>query len=76
VLDPEFDRHFLTLLDRNAIDEILNIPNARLDQAGFGSWEIRLWASALGAAHDRRPRTLGYEPVHEWDTGCAVAVFE
>jgi aromatic ring-opening dioxygenase catalytic subunit (LigB family) len=75
-LDPDFDREFLALLDRNAIDEILAIPDTRLDAAGFGSWEVRLWATALGAAHDRKPRSLAYEPVLEWDTGCAVAIFE
>lgn len=76
VLDPDFDRHFLSLVDRNAIGEILSLSSGRLDAAGFGSWEVRLWVTALGAAHDRKPRTLGYEPVVEWDTGCAVAVFE
>lgn len=75
-LDESFDRHFLELLDRNAVDELLAIPDARLDQAGFGSWEIRLWIAALGAAHDRTPRALAYEPVVAWDTGCAVAVFQ
>ncbi len=75
-LDEEFDRDFLGRLDRNAVDEILSMPNARLDAAGFGSWEIRQWVTALGVAHDRKPRTLAYEAVVEWDTGCAVAIYE
>ena len=75
-LDETFDRYFLDCLDRNAVDEIVSIPNSRLDEAGFGSWEIRQWVTELGAAHDRRPRTLVYEAVVEWDTGCAVAVYE
>jgi hypothetical protein len=75
-LDPEFDRHFLSLLDRNAVEEVLSIPNSRIDAAGFGTWEIRQWVTALGAAHDRRPRTLAYEAVHEWDTGCGVSIYE
>lgn len=75
-LDPEFDRHFLSLLERNAIDEVLALPNERIDAAGFGAWEIRQWITALGAAHDRKPRTLAYEAVYEWDTGCAVAIYE
>ena len=75
-LDPEFDRHFLDLLDRNAVDELLSIPDERVDAAGFGAWEIRLWVAALGVAADRTPRTLNYEPMHAWDTGCAVAVYE
>jgi aromatic ring-opening dioxygenase catalytic subunit (LigB family) len=75
-LDPDFDRYFMSLLDKAAVDEILAIPNARLDAAGFGSWEIRQWVTALGAAHDRKPRSLVYEPIVEWDTGCAIAVYE
>lgn len=75
-LDPEFDRHFLQLLERNAVEEVLSIPNERIDAAGFGTWEIRQWVTALGAAHDRKPRTLAYEAIHEWDTGCGVSVYE
>ncbi len=75
-LDESFDREFLDMLDRNAIEEILSITPQRMDDAGFGSWEIRLWVTALGAAHDRMPRTLAYEAIEAWDTGCAVAVFE
>ncbi|MSQ72786.1 MAG: hypothetical protein EXR27_16065 [Betaproteobacteria bacterium] len=75
-LDEAFDRDFLDRLDRNAIDELLAIPNERSDAAGFGSWEIRQWVTALGVAHDRTPRTLAYEAVVAWDTGCAVALYE
>ncbi|MEO7402258.1 MAG: hypothetical protein ABIU95_01155, partial [Burkholderiales bacterium] len=75
-LDETFDRHFLSLLDRNAVSELLALPDERLDAAGFGTWEVRQWITALGVAHDRKPRTLVYEPVVEWDTGCAVAVYE
>ncbi len=75
-LDPEFDRWFLSLLDRNAVDELLAIPKERMDAAGFGTWEIRQWITALGVAHDRKPRTLVYEAIHAWDTGCAAAIYE
>ena len=75
-LDPEFDRHFLSLLERNDIDEVLAISNERIDDAGFGTWEIRQWITALGAAHDRKPRALVYEPIKEWDTGCGAAIYE
>jgi aromatic ring-opening dioxygenase catalytic subunit (LigB family) len=75
-LDPVFDRHFLSLLDRNAIDELLDLPNGRIDEAGFGTWEIRQWITALGVAHDRRPRSLAYEAIKAWDTGCGAAIYE
>ena len=75
-IDEPFDRAFLAMLERGAVDEILAIPPAQLDAAGFGAWEIRLWIAAMGAAHDRRARTLAYEPIQAWETGCAVALFE
>jgi aromatic ring-opening dioxygenase LigB subunit len=75
-LDPEFDRYFLSLLDRNSIEDLITIPSEKIDAAGFGAWEIRQWITALGASHDRTPRTLGYEPIAAWDTGCGVAIFE
>ena len=75
-LCPEFDRRFLHLLEQEDRGELLALPNAVMDQAGFGSWEIRLWITALGAAHDRKPRTLAYEAIVPWDTGCGVAIYE
>ena len=75
-LDEAFDREFLALLEAGDLDAILNIPSARIDRAGFGTWEIRQWVTALGAVHGRKARSLAYEAVKEWDTGCAVAVFE
>lgn len=75
-IDEAFDREFLRRLDRNAIIELLALSDDALDAAGFGAWEIRQWITALGTAHDRKPRTLVYEPIVAWDAGCAVAVFE
>jgi aromatic ring-opening dioxygenase LigB subunit len=75
-LDEAFDRYFLSLLDAGDDEAILNIPSDRLDKAGFGTWEIRQWVTTMGAVRGRRGRSLAYEPVKEWDTGCAVAVFE
>ncbi len=75
-IDEEFDRHFISLVEAGDMEGILNISSARLDDAGFGAWEIRQWVTALGAVPGRRGRTLAYEAVREWDTGCAVATFE
>jgi aromatic ring-opening dioxygenase catalytic subunit (LigB family) len=75
-LDPTFDRHFLSLLNAGDLESLFAITNERIDEAGFGTWEIRLWLMALGVAHDRRATTLAYEPVPQWDTACAVAIYE
>ncbi len=75
-LDPEFDEYFLDLLEQGDPQAICAIPSERIDEAGFGAWEIRQWITTLGVAHDRKPRKLAYEAVVEWDTGCGVAIYE
>ncbi|MAL01651.1 MAG: hypothetical protein CL536_05830 [Alcaligenaceae bacterium] len=73
---PSFDKHFLELLAQPDREKLLSISNASQDEAGFGAWEIRLWITALGAAHDRVSRTLAYEAIVPWDTGCGVVIYE
>jgi hypothetical protein len=75
-IDIAFDREFLALLASDSPEGILDIPNERLDRAGFGAWEVRQWATALGASGGARARVLAYEPISAWETGCAAAVFE
>jgi aromatic ring-opening dioxygenase catalytic subunit (LigB family) len=75
-IDEEFDRGFLQLLERRDDRAVLELPNARVDAAGYGTWEIRQWTLVMGAAPGRRANVLAYEPVQEWETGCAVALFE
>ncbi len=76
VIDEAFDRDFLQSISSGEPRRILDIPNTRLDAAGFGAWEIRQWATALGAADDAPARILAYEPIVGWETGCAAALFE
>ena len=75
-IDEAFDKEFLRLLEAGDTEAVLSISKARMDQAGFGSWEIRQWVTVLGAAPERRGRTLAYAPVREWETGCAVTLFQ
>jgi aromatic ring-opening dioxygenase catalytic subunit (LigB family) len=75
-IDEGFDREFLALLERGDTEAILSMPKEKMDRAGFGSWEIRQWVTVLGAVPERRSRVLCYEAVKEWDTGCAVALFQ
>ncbi len=75
-IDEAFDREFLELLAEGNPDRILSLSNERMDRAGFGAWEVRQWITVLGAAPERRGRTLAYAPVKEWETGCAVMLFQ
>ncbi len=75
-IDEAFDHEFLALLERGDGEAIAAIPDARIDRAGFGTWEIRQWVTVLGAAPERKGRVLAYEPIKSWLTGTAVAVLE
>ncbi|MDO8279653.1 MAG: 2,3-dihydroxyphenylpropionate 1,2-dioxygenase [Burkholderiaceae bacterium] len=74
-IDTQFDQEFLALLTSQTPQRILDIPNERLDRAGFGAWEVRQWACALGAADAAPAEVLAYEAIDPWETGCAVAAF-
>jgi aromatic ring-opening dioxygenase catalytic subunit (LigB family) len=75
-IDEAFDRRFLALLSAGQREALLNIDNREIDAAGFGAWEVRQWYTAFGAVGGRRAEVLAYEPITEWETGCAVAVFD
>jgi len=75
-IDTEFDREFLRMLSSDRPSDCVEITDARLDRAGFGTWEVRQWITALGVSGGRSARVLAYEPMPSWETGCAVALFE
>jgi predicted class III extradiol MEMO1 family dioxygenase len=75
-IDGDFDREFLETLASASPLKCVEISDDRIDSAGFGTWEIRQWITALGAAGGQRARVLAYEPIPSWETGCAVALFD
>ena len=75
-IDEAFDREFLALMEKGDGEAVVSLSDERIDKAGFGAWEIRPWVAVLGAVPERRGRALAYEAVKEWDTGCAVVLFE
>lgn len=74
-LDVDFDQWFLDRLTTGDVEELLDLTEAEIAQAGNGAQEIRSWLVAAGAAWPRRGRLLSYEPVAEWITGFAVMDF-
>ena len=74
-IDSDFDREFLAMLASPEPTDVLSIPNERIDRAGFGTWEVRQWATALGASGGAPAEVLSYDPIEEWETGCAAAIF-
>ncbi|GAB2729192.1 DODA-type extradiol aromatic ring-opening family dioxygenase [Kitasatospora kifunensis] len=74
-IDQEFDRWFLDRLARNRFEDVLDLPDEELEQAGNGAHEIRSWLTLAGLA-DRPAEVLAYEPIREWITGMAVAHYD
>jgi len=75
-IDEAFDRKFLALLNEGDSKGVVGLSDDRIDKAGFGAWEIRPWVTVMGAVPERCGRVLAYEAVEEWDTGCAMVLFE
>lgn len=74
-IDSEFDTWFLDRLRAGAVDDVLDMPDDELEQAGNGAHEIRSWLTAAGVAAPATANVLAYEPITSWITGMGVAVF-
>lgn len=76
-INPDFDRHFLSLLGSGRLAELLDYDNDRIEaEAGNGGQEIRSWVTMAAALGPARGDTLAYAPIAQWLTGMAVAVVE
>jgi aromatic ring-opening dioxygenase catalytic subunit (LigB family) len=75
-IDEEFDRWFLRHLESGNLDELLDLPNDELAEAGNGTGEVRAWVAVAGAARDKKARVLSYEPIYPWINGMGVVTFE
>jgi len=76
-INADFDRDFLTQLESGDLARTLALTNDELEEmAGNGAQELRSWIAMAAAVGDGRGKTLAYEPIDEWLTGMAVAVFE
>jgi len=57
-IEENFDRWFLEELERQPLsDDLLDMPNDELMEAGNGTGEVRAWVAVGGAmaGHPRRP---------------------
>jgi Catalytic LigB subunit of aromatic ring-opening dioxygenase len=72
-IDEEFDRWFLERLERDELDQVLDMQDDEIELAGNGSHEIRSWVAVAGAAAPAKARKLTYQPIYPWITGMAVA---
>jgi hypothetical protein len=75
-IEEEFDRWFLDRLERNELDQVLDMPDSEIELAGNGNHEMRSWLSVAGAMAPAPAQKLAYEPIYPWITGMAVAKWE
>ncbi|HBO1602990.1 TPA: 3-carboxyethylcatechol 2,3-dioxygenase [Pseudomonas aeruginosa] len=74
-LNPEWDSHFLDLLEQGRFSELDCLGNAELSVlAGRSSHEVKSWVAAFAALSAFGPYWAGeryYRPIPEWITGFA-----
>ena len=76
-IDEEFDNWFVKQLEQTELsDELLDMPNDELAQAGNGTGEVRAWVAVAGAMHGHPGTTLSYEPIYEWINGMGVVMYD
>lgn len=75
-IDEDFDHWFLDRLGRGDLEEILDLPNDILMEAGNGTGEVRAWIALAGAMGDKPGHVLAYEPVYEWINGMGVVLYD
>lgn len=73
-IEEEFDRWFLRMLEAGCPDELLDISNDELMQAGNGTGEVRAWVMVAGAMAGSQTTALNYEPIYEWINGMGVVL--
>lgn len=74
-LSPDWDQHFLDLLEAGKLTELDSWTTAEIAQHGCGAQEIRTWAaaySALATAGPYRTDFRYYRPIPEYIAGFAV----
>lgn len=72
LMSPEWDHAVLDRLAAGDREVLWEPPSEGLEEAGPGAAELRSWTVVGAAAPAGRAEILGYEPVAEWATGCAV----
>lgn len=73
-LDEDFDRWFLKMLEADCPDELLDLDNEELMNAGNGTGEVRAWVMVAGAMAGSRTEALNYEPIYEWINGMGAVL--
>jgi aromatic ring-opening dioxygenase catalytic subunit (LigB family) len=72
MLNEEFDREFLQLLEAGDDTRLVEYATANVDKAGNGAEEIRNWLVAHGIAGGAPFQTFQYQGIPQWYTGVAL----
>ena len=75
-IDSEFDAEFIRRLETHDVDGFTSYTDEELERRGLGTHEIRAWVAVAGIAEGRRARTMFYEPIAGWATGCGLLFYE
>ena len=76
-IDEDFDHWFLRQLEKEELsEELLDMPNDELAEAGNGTGEVRAWVAVAGAMRGSKTTALDYEAIYEWINGMGVVLHE
>ena len=75
-IDAAFDLEFMRRLVAGDTDALTSYTDAEIERRGLGTHEIRAWVAVAGVAEGWQARSLFYEPVAAWATGCGLLCYE
>jgi len=65
--DEEFDRHFMSMMERGELRYLLALDEKKLDETG--NIELRCWGVAAGMIGERAPDVTNFEPTWHHNYG-------
>lgn len=75
-IDTEFDAEFIRRLEAHDVEAFTSYTDEELERRGLGTHEIRAWVAVAGVAEGRQAKSVFYEPVVGWATGCGLLYYE
>jgi len=72
-IDVEFDHMILSKLTEGRLDDLRDLPEDVISEAGNGAEEVRQWLVAAAVASPAVIELIDYQPVPQWLTAVAVA---
>ncbi|MCW2620853.1 MAG: mhpB [Frankiales bacterium] len=71
-MNPAWDQRFLRAMEAWDVDQLIEMTEDCVNEAGVGANEVRNWLAAGAAGGGGAVQALAYEPVPAWITGMGI----